>query len=120
MRQLYVRPHSTSERNQSSGQYSISLRYCPSSKNPLRMLFSDSLGNFGARTTFGGVDCCPIRNIRLSADNSRLIVAFAAFSCCRLSTYLANCSLLRSLALIPPKNGFRWYFQRASASLRLL
>src|ERR1700732_3297348 len=30
-RHPYVRPHSTSERNQSSAQYSTSFRYCPSS-----------------------------------------------------------------------------------------
>ena len=71
-RQPYVRAHSASERNQRSGQYSISLRYCPSSKNPLRMLFSASLGNLGARTTFGGLACCPSRNMRLSAANSLL------------------------------------------------
>ena len=85
----------------------------------MRILFSASFGNFGALTTFGGVDCCPSRNIRFSAANSRLIVAFAASSCCRLSTYRANCSLVTSMALMPPKNGFRCRFQRVSASTRL-
>jgi hypothetical protein len=37
-------------------------------------LFSASLGNFGARTTFGGVACCPSRNIRLSAATEGIIM----------------------------------------------
>ena len=54
-----------------------------------------------------GVACCPNRNMRLSAANSRLIVVFAVSSACRLSTDLANCSLVTSTALMLPKTGFK-------------
>src|ERR1019366_10027371 len=62
----------------------------PSSRNPVRILFSASLGNFGTRFTFGGVEYIPSRNIRFNAANSRFTVAFAAPCWRRSSTYLAT------------------------------
>ena len=112
----YVRPISTIVWNQRSGQYAISFLYCASSRKPVRILSSVSLGNLGRRKTFGGVANMPIRNIRLSAAISRLIVAFEACSLWRWSTYFATRSLVTSMTRRDPKNGSICSRQRVCTS----